>query len=132
MKHLRPRVLVAEDDVWLRPILAAGLQEVVPGVEIDWVETADDALSMIQATEYQLVIADIFLRGDQTGLGIWNQCQLHRPEMPVLLTSSIPIDVMTLAMAREGAEVRYLKKPFNLNECKQVFEAMLSFTGPSS
>ena len=132
MANLARRVLVAEDDIWLRPILAAGLQEALPGVEIDWVETADDALSMIQATEYQLIVSDIFLRGDETGLRIWNQCQMHRPEIPVLLTSSIPIDVMTQAMGREGAEVRYLKKPFNLNECKQVFEAMLSFTGLSS
>lgn len=125
------RALVVEDDLWMKPVITSALKKALPGIVIDWVESAEDALDKTRASNYSLIMADINLQPNrQTGIDFWKDCNEHCPEVPILLTSSIPVDAFAEKMGVYGPY--YLLKPFSVAQCQEVIENMVSFFGPCS
>lgn len=128
MTHLIPqRALVVEDDVWMKPVITLALKSALSDIVIDWVGTAEEALKKTQANHYDLIIADIYLNpGSETGLGLWYRWQNACPETPVLLTSSIPVDIFAKSVSSQDSGPYYLPKPFNIDQCKHAIEGLVS------
>ena len=125
------RALVVEDDLWMKPLITSALRSAIPGILIDWVQTAEEALRRTRYSRYSVIVSDICLKpNQQTGLDLWYQCREECPEVPILLTSTTPVDTFSQKMGRYGAH--YLPKPFSLQQCKEVIKNLVYHTGLTS
>lgn len=128
------RVLIVEDDRALETVLNRVLESISPTLTVDWVTTAEEALTRVREASkagrpYDLVIADIFLEGQRTGLEFWQQCQIACPGTAIVIMSSMPIDRFFTSIGTEIISPPYLQKPFRLGECKALFEGILRYEG---
>lgn len=129
------RVLVVEDDLELMTVLDQIIRTIDAAIATEWVTTAEEAVSLLEDkldisphAPYDLVLADIFLEGDSTGLDLWKLCQQHFPEMPVIVTSALPVDKFFTALGRDTISPPYLAKPFRPGECRQLLEGILRYS----
>jgi CheY-like chemotaxis protein len=92
-RHLS--VLVVEDDLNMQRLLEGILKTVDKKMSVDRVTTAEEAKDLLDHSDfdhYDLVIADQFLSGTDTGLDLWNHCRKHHPFVEFMLTSGSEID----------------------------------------
>jgi DNA-binding NtrC family response regulator len=126
-------VLIVEDDLDLLAILETVLQNIDPMVELDWATSADNALIQLKAAartskqSYDLIVADIFLNGEATGIDLWNKCHEVYPEVPVVIMSSLPVHKYLSILGEQTISPPFLAKPFELGECKQLFREMFKY-----
>jgi DNA-binding response OmpR family regulator len=126
-----PRALVVEDDFWMQPLLSLALRTAVQGIEIDWVESAEEALRKTRHVPYRIILADIYLKPNRnTGIDFWYSCREECPEIPIVLMSGLPVDSFSKKMGLYGPH--YLAKPFQLAECKEVIRNLVFCSGLSS
>jgi DNA-binding NtrC family response regulator len=119
------RALVVEDDLWMQPLITSALRSAIPGVTIDWVESAEEGLNQTRFFQYSIIVSDIHLKPNRkTGLDLWYSCREECPEVPILLTSSAPIDEFARKMGLYGPH--YLPKPFNSEFCKEIIQNLVS------
>ena len=128
------RVLVVEDDLALTTVIDQVLYTIDPDIECDWVSSAELAAAKIKemlerSTDrpYDLVLADIFLEGNKSGLELWEFCREQFPDMPIVLTSAMPVDRFLSSIGKNLICPPYLPKPFRAGECRQVLEGMLNY-----
>jgi DNA-binding response OmpR family regulator len=130
-----PRILVLEDEASLRTILTRMLTQIDSRSEVDWAITAERAISLIEnrakaGKPYDLIVADIRLPGEQSGLDLWFRCQIAFPELMFLFTSGMPVDQFLRSLGKDDICPPYLCKPFSVGECKQVIEGLLAYRLP--
>jgi DNA-binding NtrC family response regulator len=122
---------VVEDDLWMRPLISLALQSCIYGVQIDWVESAEEAIRRTRLFRYRVILADIYLKPNgNTGIELWNQCREECPEVPIVLMSSIPVENFCKKMGLYGPH--YLTKPFNLTQCKEVIRNLVLMDGSTA
>jgi CheY-like chemotaxis protein len=112
------QILVIEDDVLVRALVADGLREA--GFTVIEASNADDALAYVTAGgEVDLVFSDIRMPGSLSGLELARQLREGYPSLPIILTSGShgPDSADRLGM--------YLPKPYNIEHAvSMVFEAL--------
>jgi DNA-binding response OmpR family regulator len=130
----RPRrVLVLEDDMALEPLLTRVIQAVSNGALVDWVTNVEEAKFRLkmwpnhQNPKYDLIIADIFLEGRETGLDFWQSCQFLVPNIPVLLMSSMAIDQFFTMLGQNVIAPPFIAKPIDIGECRQRIKGLLEY-----
>lgn len=126
------RVLIIEDDISMTNLLVSVLEEAAPRTSIDWATSGEEAEFYLEkegeffgTSPYDLIIADIFLEGDVTGLDIWKLCERKYPDTNILVTSSLPVEKFVSCLKNEYACPLYLPKPFSINECKEAISEFL-------
>lgn len=136
---LRPRqlknlnsVLIVEDDTSLAHLLWLVLERISPDVKVDWVTSGEEAKYNLSSADdnsgdspYDLVIADIFLDGDVTGLDVWKLCDSKYPKTNILVTSSLPADKFASCLKNEFDCPPYLPKPFTMSECVEMISEFI-------
>lgn len=120
-------ILIVEDDSDLIEVLKVLMRDVFPHARVQTASSIGDAIRLLSpvnsATQfclpYDLVFADIFLKGPGTGLDILRLCRSVYPGLHLLLSSAMPRS--QLADLLEGEEVPqdYLEKPFSLEDCRE-------------
>ncbi len=124
-------VLIVEDDLTYETILRRILAEIDAKVQIDWVASAEEARSQLNTmagqkeVAYDLIIADIFLDGEETGFDLWNLCKESHPLTPLIVTSGLPVDRFIRAFGQNEVCPPFLAKPFFVGECRQILENLL-------
>lgn len=126
-----PRVFVVEDDHSYETILGRVLRSIDPEMHIDWAKTGESATSRLKDAvmrneSYDLIIADIFLKGHTTGIELWDRCQNWFPEVPVLIVSGLPLPSFFKAIGSNAVAPPYLEKPFAMGEARQLIESLLA------
>ncbi len=128
------RVLIVEDDLDLVTVLETVLQSIDRGIELDWATSAENAIIQLKNSNnnstiqnYDLIIADIFLDGESTGIDLWNKCHEFCIDVPIIIMSSLPTHKYFAALGQQAISPPFLTKPLVLNECKQLFESMLNY-----
>lgn len=128
------RIFVLEDDLSLAHILDRVLRNIDENIEIDWATSAEEAIEMLKnktemmgSTPYDLIIADIFLEGKMTGLDFWKVCEAVYSDIPIVVTSGLPVDKFFSAVGRDKICPPFLQKPFTIGECKQVLKSLLNY-----
>jgi len=125
------KALVVEDDLWMQPLVKAAIESAIPGVAIDWSESAEEGIRRSRFSRYAVIVADINLKpNSETGLDLWYKWREECPDIPILLMSSIPIEIFTRKMGLYGPY--YLHKPFSVLQCKEVIRNLVSHSGISS
>lgn len=126
------RALILEDDVWVVPIIESALKVAVPDIEIDRVASVPDAIRKTQANNYEVIVADIFVDGDQTGVNFWDDCKARCPDTAILLTSSMDEEEFQKRFSSDRDDPMYVRKPLNASELAHTVGSLLDFTGVSS
>ncbi|HEX3919544.1 MAG TPA: response regulator [Caulobacteraceae bacterium] len=80
------RVLVVEDEVLIRLMLADSLREA--GCEVVEAASGDEALSVLHAAAaMDVMITDVRMPGRTDGLALASQMRSRQPEMKIIVTS---------------------------------------------
>jgi CheY-like chemotaxis protein len=82
-------ILVVEDEVLVRLVIAEYLREC--GYKVHEAAHADEAIAVLQAPEVSvdIVFSDVVMPGIMDGFGLSRWVRDNRPEVEVILTSSI-------------------------------------------
>jgi len=112
------RILVVDDELSVREILAEGLEAF--GFETEMAADADEAMAILEKERFHLLLTDIDMPG-RTGIDLMGDARKLFPDLDVIMVTGV-VDAKTAIQAiREGA-ADYLTKPFNLEEVQIVVE----------
>jgi response regulator of citrate/malate metabolism len=117
------KVLIVEDDLSLSNLLCEVIETFSPEAEIHTATSGEEAEEYlkreaeIKYSPYDLVVADIFLEGETTGLDVWKMCDEKYPKTEILVTSSLPVEKFKSYLKNADSCPPYLQKPFSLEEC---------------
>lgn len=115
------RILIVEDDVPLSRLLREGLESEHYAVDVS--NRGDEALSKIDAFEYDLVLLDLSLPG-MDGLAVLKRTKISRPSLPVLILTARNAIEDRVECLDHGAD-DFLSKPFSLLELSARIRALL-------
>ncbi len=115
-------VLLVEDNAEIRTHVREML--VARGHMVIEAETAADAAALGQIPEIGLVLSDIQLRGDQTGLDLLHQLRRARPGLAMALMTSLPPGALLRQNAGQCFAV--LPKPFDPGDLTAFLQHMLT------
>lgn len=105
----RPRILLVEDEMAVREMLADGLA--LQGFDVTAAETAEQGELLARGQTFDLLLSDIDLPG-QNGADLAASLRGRFPQLAVVLMSGYPDDGAIAAAGLEGEDV--LRKPFSL------------------
>lgn len=106
------RILLAEDDRGISRAVMRRLE--MEGHAADLCETGPDAYDYIKLTEYDMILMDIMLPGED-GLSVVRRCRAEGVKTPILfLTARDSIEDRVTGLDAGGDD--YLVKPFALDE----------------
>jgi CheY-like chemotaxis protein len=82
-------ILVVEDEVLVRLVIAEYLREC--GYKVHEAANADEALAVLQSPDVSidLVFSDVLMPGDMDGFGLARWVRDNKPDVRVVLTSSV-------------------------------------------
>jgi cyclic di-GMP phosphodiesterase len=115
-----PRILIVDDEVEITEILADLLSE-----EYDCIRagSAEEALTRLHESEFQLVISDITMPG-MSGLDMIPHVKEYAPDTVVVMISGMQTVESAIGALRLGA-FDYLMKPFDLRQVEAVVKRAL-------
>ena len=124
-----PRVLIAEADPWSRDLLKEVLLNVRCDARLDLCADGQQALELLAANSYDLVIADWELPGVD-GLNVLRNIRQRKrnPPLPFILMSSRN-DSASVREALPLAPTAYLTKPLNMENLTQRLQGLLLNAG---
>jgi DNA-binding NtrC family response regulator len=99
-----------------------------PDRQIHSASEPDRALAMMRERPFDLVISDINLNADLTGLDLLKAFKASNPLGQVLLISGFGTLETAIQAVRQGA-FDYISKPFSINEVKSTTERALAHAG---
>jgi two-component system response regulator HydG len=101
------RVLIIDDDEMLCEVMELTLAR--RGLEITWRTSAQDALDLVRAEDFDVILTDLTMT-PMGGIELCERILALRPEVPVIVVSGRADDAAAAAAARAGAH-EFLVKP---------------------
>ena len=109
-----PTILVVEDDVLVRNLVAAYLREC--GFDVIEANGADEAIRVLQASvPVDIVFSDVHMPGSMDGFGLAQWMRRERPELKIILTSGA---------AKDAGQI--LAKPYDHAELERHIRSLLA------
>ncbi len=119
------RILLAEDDDAMRTYLARALEQA--GYAVDAVDRGTQALPLLQANDYDLLLSDIVMP-EMDGIELAQRCAEVSPQTRVMFITGFA--GVTLKASREAPRAKMLSKPFHLKdlvlEVERIFEDQMT------
>jgi CheY-like chemotaxis protein len=118
-RETRPlSVLLVEDDSEVATLAEAMLREL--GHEVYLATSAAEALERVRTDDrFTLMLTDVVMPGELTGVDLAREATLARPGLPVLLSSGYTGEILDTA---EDAPWRLLRKPYTLDGLARAIE----------
>jgi DNA-binding response OmpR family regulator len=116
------RILVVEDEVKIARSLEKGLR--AEGYVVDVAFDADEAIALVTATTYDLVLLDWMIPGTSDGPGLTRQWRTEHKQMPILMLTARSAIGDRVVGLDAGAD-DYLPKPFSFDELLARVRALL-------
>jgi len=116
-----PRVLVADDDEWIRDVLARVLAR--NNYHVTSVSSAEEALDLLQRSSFDLLISDIMMQG-MSGLDMVPMISALCPQLPIVLITAYGDSEMMRMALRCGAS-DFITKPFTIETIPLIVERNL-------
>ena len=118
-----PNVLLIEEDVALHQFWSLLLQKTHPKSQLTSTSTAEDAERLISnafesSSPFDLVISNLFLKGEMTGLELWklfSESEILFPQF--IIISSVPINEYERLLSDEKRKPLFVRKPLEPNFC---------------
>ena len=105
------RILIVDDDAAVLKMLYKVI--ISSGFDADTAESGEAALSMLESSDYALLLLDINLNGID-GFSVIEQIRRRGNKLPIIVVSGRKEDYDTLYGLGIGAD-DYILKPFNLD-----------------
>ncbi len=115
------RILVVDDDEWIRDLLARVL--IRYGYQVSAAPSAEEALDVLRQSPYDLLISDMILTG-MNGLELTSRVAHTHPDLPIVLITAHGHAEMMRQALRQGAS-DFIPKPFNIETIPIVIERNL-------
>jgi len=122
MKNQTPHILVVDDELSMRELLEVMLGK--EGYQVSCAESGREAISMIEKTNFDLLLCDIRL-GDVSGIEVLRASKEHSPDIVVIMISAYASTEAAVEAMNEGA-YDFVPKPFDNEELKQTIENALN------
>ena len=106
------RVLIVDDEIYIREILKSTMEEA--GYECVTVGSAEAAITALASQEFDIAFTDIRMPGKQ-GTELLQEIKAGYPEVVVLMITAIDSASTAIESMRLGA-YDYIIKPFNLDQ----------------
>ena len=103
MAERKKRVLIVEDNAMDSSLIARMLRHGDGGFEVAHAERLDDAVALVKARRFDVIISDLTLP-DSQGLSTFNGIQQAAVKLPVIVISGTDDEQLALAAVREGAQ----------------------------
>jgi CheY-like chemotaxis protein len=118
-----PTILVVEDDVLVRSLVAAYLREC--GFDVIEANGADEAIRVMEAeVRVDIVFSDIQMPGSMDGFGLAQWVRRERPWLKVILTSGAARTARAAGDLREHGPI--LAKPYDHAELERHIRTLLA------
>ena len=118
----KPTILLVEDHFITRWSAAEYLRRV--GFKVIEAVDVTEAMGVINSgVTVDAVLSDVHMPGDEDGYALARWLAKHRPNVPVVLTSSAPRDPEA---PKDGSLRRFVPKPYELSNLEQLLRQMLS------
>ena len=117
----RKRVLVVDDEMSIREVLAEGLESF--GFSVTQAGNTAEACGIVKAGGIDLVLSDIEMPGEN-GLELLRRVKDYDPDVDVIMVTGVVDFETAVGTIRKGAS-DYLSKPFNLDEVRIVVDRTL-------
>ncbi len=111
---MNAHILVVDDEAPTRELLSIYFKR--RGCTVTTASTGADALRLVHELPVQLVILDINLGEQASGLDLLEPIKKSRPGVPIILFSGIGLDQKTLDDARQKGAAGYLNKTQPLDQ----------------
>ena len=116
MINNKPHILVVDDELSMRELLEVMLSR--EGYEVSCAENGSEAISMVEKTDFDLLLCDIRL-GDLTGLDVLRASKKQNRNAVVIMISAYATTETAVEAMNEGA-YDYVPKPFDKDELRQT------------
>ncbi|HVQ30387.1 MAG TPA: sigma 54-interacting transcriptional regulator, partial [Vicinamibacteria bacterium] len=117
------RILVVDDDAetcrFMHELLSG------PGREIETADRPERALELLEGGPFDLVVSDIHLNADRSGLDLLRAFKAKDPLVEVVLLSGFGTLETAIEAVRAGA-FDYVSKPIDIAQVKEVVERALA------
>lgn len=110
------RLLLVEDDASVAVVALELLESL--GLEVRAVETAPQALELLQVERFDVMLSDVVMPGGMTGIELARQCEREHAHMRIVLTSGYAGDDVDAALA--DAPWPFLRKPYSSEQLARV------------
>lgn len=125
------KVLIAEDDMALKPLWEAFFRRLGKNITIHWTVSCEEAIKIIdKATkeddEFDLIISDIFLAGSGTGIELLNSPEANRTQAKKILISAVEKNFILDEYPSDISDVEVISKPFNGKLYEPIITGLLS------
>lgn len=114
------RILLAEDDDAMRTYLERAL--INAGYAVDSVDRGTDALPLLEARHYDLLLSDIVMP-EMDGIELAQRCNEISADTKVMFITGFA--AVTLKASRDQPQARVLSKPFHLKDLVMEVERVL-------
>jgi DNA-binding NtrC family response regulator len=112
----KARILIVDDEPNIRKILQAALERA--GYRPVATESAEEALRLLGAEPFDLVITDVLMPG-MSGMEFLHEVKKKMPSLPVLMMTAFGTIPQAVEAIRAGA-ADYITKPFDLQQVKKA------------
>src|SRR5262249_32899609 len=117
---MKRRILLADDELAILLTLKAILE--IHGFEVDTASSARDAITLLQANRYHMVITDMKMEQDESGLDVIRAARMAEYDPAIAILTAYPM--LGGEWKSEGAQ-SMLVKPVNTDDLLRQIEALL-------
>src|SRR5215813_8336986 len=117
---MKRRILLADDELAILLTLKAILE--IHGFEVDTAPSARDAITLLQANRYHMVITDMKMEQDESGLDVIRAARKAEYDPAIAILTAYPM--LGAQWKAEGAQ-SMLVKPVNTDDLLRQIEALL-------
>lgn len=120
-------VLIVEDDMTLQPLWERIFELIDEDIDVDWTTNAEEAEKLIRhrfnsGEAYSLVIADITLEGEETGIDLWNKYGEEASNF--VIVSGTPMSRYDFQSYLDFGLPPYFRKPLNVKVCLEIADLL--------
>ncbi len=120
------RILVVDDEKNIRLTLAQALE--FSGLLVQTASDGEEALQKLTEADFTLVLLDLKLPG-LDGLEVLRRIRQSRPKLRVIIITAHGTIEYAVEALKAGA-VDFLRKPFSLNEIREIVQRVLARPDP--
>lgn len=117
------KVLIVDDEEDMLWMLQRNLDNGIPNIETFTAQSGDEALEILNDTTMTLVITDINMPG-MSGLELLTEINNRWKDTKVIIMTAYPSNAFENKARKEGA-VRFVEKPFDINDMRKIVESVL-------
>lgn len=125
----KPLLLVVEDEAAAADMLRIYFEKM--GYRVLLAESSPAACDIAAEQAPDVVVTDLLLRGDDSGLVLARRLRDQRPDLPIFITSGMPEDTVRTAAAGI-AGIRVVPKPLRMSRLKEMIDRALGSEGEAA